>query len=908
MKVKAGSSNISVPFYVVGNASSATPGEPVTGLLFSDIETGGSASYIRQGAASVDLTLITLASASAAHADGGFILVEDTKNPGVYRCDFPDAAFVTGVDQVILSIVIASGKNAVASPILVDIDDNVDQTGDAFARIGVNGAGLSNLTFPGTISSLDGLDTAQDLEHAITQGLVNSLAAAPGSGSIPYVPTTITVTSGTGASGSANDMANDDEDVYTVDDAAGTLTLDLDYQFDAGISGIEFTLVAAVQGVSDDLTVQFYDQVGLGYDTIDTIVGANGLTYETFDKTVVNKYTTNTGLMQVRITGTGLASATLTINKAVVNAVSAAGGIPNGSTITLAAAQNNQNFIGHNWILALGGQDIGGSYFAGAKEISGTGICANGDQYKIEDSQLLVPSLTSYGLIKECGTTGITFTSSALGVADKVMLRNIYSSVPGAGSPTYTWAAVTKETSISVRGCHGGAAWIFTSDCTASIELYDGGGHSITTGGGDVEFRGDARSLDIILTGGETVQVRASLGPITISGIGTGSTVNIYGENAGVTNTASGSPTVTNGSINTSVINGTAGVLLDPTATSAQLISDNWDEILTGATHNISNSAGRRLRDLASMIIRGDTAQGAGTGNNQIQLDVSASAVDGAYDPALVSIVSGAGMGQTRQILQYDGATKTATVDRNWKVNPDGSSDYVIIGDAGREHVNEGLAQAGTTSSITLNSLASSSDNTYIGQVVFIRSGTGDDQARTVVGYNGTTKIATVGVDWNITPDVTSGYTMLPLQVFTLQQIIDNTGFATEAKQDIIDSNLDTVLGQTGTTGVKLEGTPDVNITQLGGSTTSLTNLVASTSAIVVSSVNDGSATSTVFIINSTETVDDTFVGSLLVFTSTASIANQRATVTAYNGTTKQITVSAGLTTAPADTDSFVMV
>ncbi len=62
-----------------------SPGEPVTGLLFSDIETGGSASYARQGAARVDLTLITLASASAAHADGGFILVDDTNMPGLYR-------------------------------------------------------------------------------------------------------------------------------------------------------------------------------------------------------------------------------------------------------------------------------------------------------------------------------------------------------------------------------------------------------------------------------------------------------------------------------------------------------------------------------------------------------------------------------------------------------------------------------------------------------------------------------------------------------------------------------------------------------------------------------------------------------------------------------------------------------
>ena len=123
MIVTAGKTNVTAYFYIVGDASNASPGEPVTGLLFSDIETGGSASYARQGAARVDLTLITLASASAAHADGGFILVDDTNMPGVYRCDYPDAAFATGVDEVSLQIVVASGKNAVAVPIKVQITD-----------------------------------------------------------------------------------------------------------------------------------------------------------------------------------------------------------------------------------------------------------------------------------------------------------------------------------------------------------------------------------------------------------------------------------------------------------------------------------------------------------------------------------------------------------------------------------------------------------------------------------------------------------------------------------------------------------------------------------------------------------------------------------------------------------------
>jgi hypothetical protein len=209
------------------------------------------------------------------------------------------------------------------------------------------------------------------------------------------------------------------------------------------------------------------------------------------------------------------------------------------------------------------------------------------------------------------------------------------------------------------------------------------------------------------------------------------------------------------------------------------LVDDVWDEILTAAVHNINNSAGRRLRQVGGFAIREDTAQGAGTGNNQIQLDTGASSDDGSYDPSVVTIISGTGTGQSRLILQYDGATRTATVDRNWKVNPDATSVFQILANPGREHVNEGLAQAGTPTTITLNTLASSVDNVYVGQAVFIRSGTGEDQIGLVESYDGITKIATMHDPWAITPDSTSGYVMLPfLSHLVTDQIAEITGVA----------------------------------------------------------------------------------------------------------------------------------
>lgn len=205
----------------------------------------------------------------------------------------------------------------------------------------------------------------------------------------------------------------------------------------------------------------------------------------------------------------------------------------------------------------------------------------------------------------------------------------------------------------------------------------------------------------------------------------------------------------------------------------ARILDGVFDEILTGSKHNLPQSAGRRLRTTPGLLVHEGTAQGPGTGTNQIQLATDASAVDGAYDPSLIQLVNlGTGSGQSRLILQYDGAMRTATVDRDWKTVPDATTEYQILGDAGREHVNEGLAQAGATNTITLNVLASADNDAYNGQVVFIRAGTGADQARRVTDYDGTTRIAIMERNWDTVPDGTSAYVMLPTASFDVATLI----------------------------------------------------------------------------------------------------------------------------------------
>ena len=206
---------------------------------------------------------------------------------------------------------------------------------------------------------------------------------------------------------------------------------------------------------------------------------------------------------------------------------------------------------------------------------------------------------------------------------------------------------------------------------------------------------------------------------------------------------------------------GTDGVLLAASATSAQLISDNWDEILTGATHNIATSAGRRVREIGAYAIHSGTAQ---AGNSiHLTLAAAASAIDGIYNRNLLVIVGGTGAGQTRTIVDYDGATKIALADREWRVSPDATSEYQITPDDTPLTVDHGLVQGATDTTITIRDYASAVDNTYLCNIVIILAGTGRGQARLVSSYNGTTKVITIcGDNWVTTPDTSSIYALIP--------------------------------------------------------------------------------------------------------------------------------------------------
>jgi len=201
-----------------------------------------------------------------------------------------------------------------------------------------------------------------------------------------------------------------------------------------------------------------------------------------------------------------------------------------------------------------------------------------------------------------------------------------------------------------------------------------------------------------------------------------------------------------------------------------------WDEPLTGATHNVATSAGRRLRQLASSAISTDVLPSqAGVAINQIKLAATESAVDHIYEQTLVTISDdGSAVGQCRLIVNYVGSTKVCTLNRNWDVAPVADDEYTITCFSGFMFSNQGIALAGTASTIDLAATALAVDGAYIGSIAYLTTGTGAGQARLISGYATANKRCTVSPDWTTIPDITSAYVVIPVG----RAIVDSTSAA----------------------------------------------------------------------------------------------------------------------------------
>jgi hypothetical protein len=121
------------------------------------------------------------------------------------------------------------------------------------------------------------------------------------------------------------------------------------------------------------------------------------------------------------------------------------------------------------------------------------------------------------------------------------------------------------------------------------------------------------------------------------------------------------------------------GVPVDATTGTAALEPSDiaaavWDRVLTGATHNIPSSAGRRLRILDEERIIAD-GQVVSATTNTVTLQPIGSLCVG---QTIVVTSDDTGEKQTRFILAYDSATNTASVDTQWCNIPQAGDEYLL--------------------------------------------------------------------------------------------------------------------------------------------------------------------------------------------------------------------------------------
>ncbi len=390
--IKGGTADVSIDVYIIDE----TTGIPETGVVFN--EAGIDLKYRREGAAVVAIVEVDLATPllTDPHLDGGFLEIGN----GVYRFDLPDAVCAAGVKHV---TVFGTITGMIVLPVEIqlvafDPDDTVrlgltslpNAAAEAAGGLYTRGAGAGQINQPAN--------------GAIDANAVSAVAA--------FFQDCFTVDSGE-VSGA---------------EVSGSLILEIvkvawDRVLTGGTHNIATSAGRRLRGIQE---FQGYENGAIWIDTVNGTAGTTDFENGTVENPVDSIADANT------------LAASLGITRFVVNP---------GSSITFAAAQEDQVFMGFNWTLALNGQSISGSRIVGAV-VSGTATGATQPVFdKCDVGNVTLPGVH----LENCGLTG-TLTVSA---ADDYLLDDCHSNVPSNGDAIIDFAAAAASSIHLTRWCGG---------------------------------------------------------------------------------------------------------------------------------------------------------------------------------------------------------------------------------------------------------------------------------------------------------------------------------------------------------------------------------------------------------------------------------------------------------------------
>jgi hypothetical protein len=393
--------------------------------------------------------------------------------------------------------------------------DNLESQYDA--------TGLSGGTFPSTQDQIGGIAN------------VGSAVHKPAS--------SYTLTTGTQSANGVADTEALDGTRHEHTDDAGALLIEYHFLIGSGTaSSVQFT--GYLTGNNDDIDVFAYDWVSAGYKQIGTIEGSASttnavLSFDLFVDMVGSGG--DEGKVDIKLSkASGLTGALLAVDQIFVafsqgvegydngsvwadsgqsntntevgidgvarKPVSTVGAINTllastnlhrvvvapGSAFTFAASQTDEIWTGRDWSLALGGQNITGSFIFGSDNVSGVGTATAG--YEFEECDLQAVTMDKDGHFERCAING-TFTLAEAGVytfhdcfseaAGNVAID--FASIGGATVHLFGFYGDVAPTNMSAGDTLQiiGGGKIVTATCTGGMIDYDGT-FQYTDAGGNV--------------------------------------------------------------------------------------------------------------------------------------------------------------------------------------------------------------------------------------------------------------------------------------------------------------------------------------------------------------------------------------------------------------------------------------
>lgn len=162
-KIAIKKASTDVTLYVFIQASNVTTGAGLTGLTFETANLV--ASYVRTRGARAALSLATQ-TVEGAHSDGGFVEVDATNMPGVYRLDLSDAVCATGVPSVVVMLKGAANM----APLLLEIQLTDFDLNDASPNVTV--ADIANDAITAASIATGAIDADAIADNAIDAGAI----------------------------------------------------------------------------------------------------------------------------------------------------------------------------------------------------------------------------------------------------------------------------------------------------------------------------------------------------------------------------------------------------------------------------------------------------------------------------------------------------------------------------------------------------------------------------------------------------------------------------------------------------------------------------------------------------------------------------------------------------------------